>query len=52
MMIGTAIVTAEMLAGLSTAVTENVAVVLPVALTIMGVFVAISVIPKIVYRFL
>lgn len=49
---GVALVTAEMLSGLSTAVTENVAVILPVALTIMGVFVAISVIPKIIYRFL
>lgn len=51
-MLGTAIITPEMLSGLSTAVTDNVAVVLPVALTIMGVFVAISVIPKIIYRFL
>lgn len=51
-MFGTALVTSEMLTGLSTAVTENVAVVLPVALTIMGVFVAISVIPKIIYRFI
>lgn len=49
---GTAIVTAEMVEALGTAVTENVAVVLPVALTIMGVFVAISVIPKIIYKFL
>ncbi|NLW47292.1 MAG: hypothetical protein GXY86_08150 [Firmicutes bacterium] len=51
-MVGTAIVTTEMLEGLSSAVTDNVAVILPVALTIMGVFVAISVIPKIIYRFL
>lgn len=51
-MFGTALVTADMLEGLSSAVTDNVAVVLPVALTIMGIFVAISVIPKIIYRFL
>lgn len=48
---GTALVTAEMLAGLSTAVTENLAVVLPVGLTLMGIMLAVSVIPKIIYRF-
>lgn len=50
-MLGTAIVTSEMVTPLQTAVSENLAVVLPVALGIMGIFVAISVIPKVIYRF-
>lgn len=50
-MFGTAIVTAEMLTGLTAAVTDNLTVVLPVGLTLMGVMLAVSVIPKIIYRF-
>ena len=36
---------------LLTTITSNVGVLLPVGLTIMGIFVAISLIPKIFYRF-
>ena len=32
-------------------ITTNVGVLLPIGLTIMGIFVAISLIPKIFYRF-
>lgn len=32
-------------------ITANVGVLLPIGLTVMGIFVAISLIPKIFYRF-
>lgn len=43
--------TPNMLEPLVETVTANAAVLLPVGLTIMGIFVAISLIPKIFYRF-
>lgn len=43
--------TAEMFAPLLSTITTNVGVLLPIGLTVMGIFVAISLIPKIFYRF-
>ena len=43
--------TPEMFAPLVETITTNVSVLLPIGLTIMGIFVAISLIPKIFYRF-
>ena len=43
--------TPDMLAPLVETITTNASVLLPVGLTIMGIFVAISLIPKIFYRF-
>lgn len=48
---GTAIVTAEQLAPITTAITENLSVLLPVGLAIMGVMIAVSLIPRIIYKF-
>ena len=45
------VLSADMFAPLLTTITSNVGVLLPVGLTIMGIFVAISLIPKIFYRF-
>ena len=43
--------TPEMLSPLVETITTNVGTLLPIGLTIMGIFVAISLIPKIFYRF-
>ena len=43
--------TPEMFAPLVETITTNVGTLLPIGLTIMGIFVAISLIPKIFYRF-
>lgn len=43
--------TPEMFQPILTTITENVGVLLPIGLTIMGIFVAISLVPKIFYRF-
>lgn len=45
-------ITAEMLAPITTAVTSNITTLLPVGLTIMGAMVGVSLIPRIVYKFL
>lgn len=47
----TAIVTSAMLAPITTAITDNLAVLLPVGLTIMAVMLGISLIPRIIYKF-
>ena len=47
-----ALVTAEMLAPITTTLTENLGVLLPVGITIMGVMIGVSLIPRIVYKFL
>lgn len=47
-----ALVTAEMLAPITTTLNENLAVLLPVGITIMGVMIGVSLIPRIVYKFL
>lgn len=50
-MFGTAIVTAEQLAPLSAAITDNLAVLLPVGLAIMAIMLGVSLIPRIIYKF-
>lgn len=44
--------TADMFTGLTTAVTSNAGVLLPVGITIMGIMVGIGLIPRILYKFL
>ena len=46
------VLTSEMLSGITSAVTDNLGVLLPVGLTIMGVMIGVSLIPRIVYKFL
>lgn len=45
-------VTADMFTGLSGAISSNAAVIVPVGVGIMAIMVAISVIPRILYKFL
>lgn len=49
---GVAIVTSEQLAVVTSAVNENVAVILPVGLGILAVLVGVALIPKIVSKFM
>lgn len=44
--------TADMFSGLTSTITSNLGVLIPVGLTIMGIMVAVSLIPRIVYKFL
>lgn len=44
--------TSAMFDGLLSAITSNLGVLIPVGLTIMGIMVAVSLIPRIVYKFL
>lgn len=44
-------VTAAQLAPLTTAITGNLDVLLPVGITIMGIMIGVSLIPRIVYKF-
>lgn len=43
--------TAEMFEGLTSTITSNLGVLLPVGLTIMGIMIAVSLIPRIIYKF-
>lgn len=45
-------ITGEMLSPITTAITGNAGVLLPVGITIMGIMVSISLIPRILYKFL
>lgn len=45
-------ITASMLAPITDALTGNLGVLLPVGVTIMGVMIGVSLIPRIVYKFL
>ena len=47
-----ALVTAEMLAPITTTLNDNLGVLLPVGIAIMGVMIGVSLIPRIVYKFL
>lgn len=47
-----ALVTAEMLAPITTTLNDNLGVLLPVGISIMGVMIGVSLIPRIVYKFL
>lgn len=44
-------VTAAMLEPLTTGITSNITVLLPVGITIMGIMIGVSLIPRIVYKF-
>lgn len=46
------LITASMLAPITEAITTNLGVLLPVGLSIMGVMIGVSLIPRIVYKFL
>jgi len=45
------VVTEAMLSPLTDAITNNLGVLLPVGITIMGVMIGVSLIPRIVYKF-
>lgn len=45
-------VTSEMLAPITTTLTSNLDVLLPVGISIMGVMIGVGLIPRIVYKFL
>lgn len=45
-------VTAEMLAPITTTLESNLTVLLPVGITIMGTMIGVGLIPRIVYKFL
>jgi len=46
------VITAEMLAPITTALTSNLTILLPVGIGIMGTMIGVSLIPRIVYKFL
>lgn len=45
-------ITSEMLKPITDALTSNIGVLLPVGITIMGIMIGVSLIPRIVYKFL
>lgn len=45
-------VTKEMFAGITDAITSNAEVLVPVGVTIMGIMVGISLIPRILWKFI
>ena len=45
-------ITAEMLEPITTTITNNLNVLLPVGIAIMGIMIGVSLIPRIVYKFL
>lgn len=45
-------ITADMLKPITQALTNNIGVLLPVGITIMGIMIGVSLIPRIVYKFL
>lgn len=45
-------ITTEMLTPITTALTTNLNTLLPVGLSIMGIMIGVSLIPRIVYKFL
>ena len=51
-MTGGAIVTSAMLQPITDALSTNLGVLLPVGLAIMGIMIGVSLIPRIVYKFL
>lgn len=46
------LITTDMLQPIVTAVTSNIESILPIGLTIMGAVVGVSMIPRIIYKFL
>ena len=49
---GFGMLTADMLAPITTTLNSNLDVLLPVGITIMGIMIGVSLIPRIVYKFL
>lgn len=47
-----ALITSAMLAPITDGINSNLAVLLPVGLSIMGIMIGVSLIPRIVYKFL
>lgn len=45
-------ITSAQLAPITTALTDNLGVLLPVGVTIMGIMIGVSLIPRIIYKFL
>lgn len=45
-------ITSDMLAPITTALTDNLGVLVPVGITIMGIMIGVNLIPRIVYKFL
>lgn len=45
-------ITTDMLAPITTALSSNLGVLLPVGISIMGMMIGVSLIPRIVYKFL
>ena len=45
-------ITADMLAPITTAVTNNIEVLVPVGIGILGIMIGVNLIPRIVYKFL
>lgn len=45
-------ITADMLAPITAAVTNNIGVLVPVGISILGIMVGVNLIPRIVYKFL
>lgn len=45
-------ITAEMLAPITSAITSNLSTLLPIGIGIMGSMIGVSLIPRIVYKFL
>lgn len=45
-------ITAEMLEPITTTITSNLNVLLPVGIALMGIMIGVSLIPRIVYKFL
>lgn len=46
------VITEELLSPITTALTSNLNVLVPVGITIMGIMIGVSLIPRIVYKFL
>lgn len=49
---GGSVITAEMVKPITDMVTQNVGVLVPVGITIMGIMVGVGLIPRIIYKFL
>lgn len=45
-------ITAEMLKPITDALTSNLGVILPVGMTVMGTMIGVSLIPRLIYKFL
>lgn len=48
---GSVVITSEMLAPITDAITSNLQVLLPVGIGIMGVMLGVALIPRIIYKF-